>query len=190
MKKISIFVVLALLAFTGSAFAMQCEESQAAGGPEACWTVATLSNAVTSTILAAGVSAGTVMVYDTTSGQLGQNSTLSLAQTGATLVKLSSVSADNTRVAGVLQTSLDSAKVGAGSQVRLLVRGLGDVIMSGQSGAASGDALIVRAVAGPGGALGGVGVVGGETVNGTIGTALETYTTATATKKKAIIRVV
>jgi hypothetical protein len=191
MKKISILVVLALL-LCGSAFAMQCEDSQAAGGPEACWTVATLSNGMTSAIMAGGVSVGTVFVYDTASGQLGQSgnsTTLTLAQTGATLVKLSTVSADNSKVAGVLQVSLDSAKVGAGSQVRLLVRGLGDIITNGDIAITSGDPLIVRVATGSG-TNGAVAAWNNSTTQRPIATALETYSTATATKKKAIIQIV
>jgi len=187
MKKIIALLFVLSLLLVSPAFALMCEQSQASGGPDACWTEVTLSNNVTSAILAHGVSAGTVMVYDYASGQLGQSgnsTTLTLAQTGATLVRLATASADNTRVAGILQTSLDSSKIGAGSQVKLLVRGLGDILVNGVTAIASGDPIVVSAIRSSGGA------VGGASPSCVIATALEAYSTAAVAKKKAIISVI
>lgn len=167
MKKIIVVLAIALL-LASPAYALMCEQSQASGGSDMCWTEVKLSPSVAGSV----VSAGTVMVYDYASGQLA-NANLSLAQSGASLVKVATVSADNTRVAGVLQTSIDTNKV---SQVKLLVRGLGTVRVSGV--VASGDSLVVKA-AGATGPKGGLGTVGSQTPSESIATALETSTTDT-----------
>jgi hypothetical protein len=183
MKKIiSLFFVFALL-LAPKAFAYNCEQSQAFGGSDACWTEVQFSPSVT-----VGVSAGTVLVYDYTSGQKTYQATQSdptsaYAQAGSWYVIPATVSADNHRVAGVLQASIDATRIG--NPTKILVRGFGDVNVHGTI--TSGDPLFV--------AIADANSTKGTLANGpltsgysTIGMALET--SSTNTKKKAYIRIV
>lgn len=174
MKKIIALLFVFALLLAPSAFALSCETSQAASGAESCYTDVTLSPSVTGT-----VSAGTVMVYDFTSGQYPYGG--SLATAGAVYVKVATVSADTNKVAGVLQTSVDSS---VRSDVRLLVRGLGDAFVSGT--VTSGDPLVVRV--GAGNINGALTKLEDQPNFQNIGTALET--SSTNTKKKVFVRVV
>lgn len=171
MRKI-LFLILALaLLASPKAFALMCEQSQAYGGSDACWTEVRLSPNETEP----SVSAGTVLVYDYANGDVTKS---------PTWVRVSTASLDGNRVAGVTQTSIS-----AGNVVKVLVRGYGLLNISNGMAVSSGDALYVR------GAGGGRGAVTGDanpaTVNGRpIAFALETVTAGNNPQKKAFIRVI
>lgn len=175
MKKIIAVVFVLSLLLMPSAFAA-CESSQAYGDSENCWTEVTFGP----TVIGAEVSKGTVLVYDYVSGLLNTPAG-SLARAGGWLVKPATVSLDNAKVAGVLQTSVDTTRLGY--PVLIQTRGIGTIKVSGSI--TSGDALYV-AVAGAASTTGAAayldfskpGHVSGST---NIATALET-STANGTK--------
>ena len=170
MKKIIALAFVLSLLLVPAAFALQCEASQAHGGSDACWTTVQL----TPSVIGAQVSAGTVLVFDYQSGRTTYADG-TLKQAGSWYVKPATVSLDSSRVAGILQKSIDSTKLG--DPVQVLVRGYGIVKTTGNI--ASGDALYVAVAAdSTTGTLGYIdfskpGMVSGST---NIATALETST--------------
>lgn len=169
MKKFIAFLFVLSLLCT-PAFALVCEQSQAANGSDACWTQVTVDPDETTL-----VSAGTVLV-----SKVAYGGTDTRGYAGDYLVRVATASTDGAFVMGVAQKRIKS-----GETALVLVRGLGDIKVKTNTTITSGDALWVSS--------------SGDTVSASSSTTIEPIAFAlqtsaasgnTFTTKKAYIKIV
>lgn len=124
MKKFIVVLFVLSLLCVPSAFALMCEQSQAVGGGDACYTQVTVSP--TETTL---VSQGTVLVRDIAHDTLANS---------IAYVRVATASADGAFVVGVAQK-----RIASGATDMVLVRGSGKVKIKTNTLITSGDQVWV-----------------------------------------------